>query len=168
MTVRTLVKSSMKRNRDLLIISLLAILTAAVPEIVAEYFNAGYWYTLKSVKISNGPNFDDLIVIVDRKIEHDFLGDFDVAIWPADLSGPVCHGQGRSIPYKASSKETISRTAEWLIGDQSPPDCSKVLKSGDKYIARIVVTIHPSQSFLWWMPLPTSKVWTNIFELTPI
>ncbi len=160
-----LFSGALKRNRDLLIICGITLVFASGPSILGSIFNSGYWYDLRSVKIESGPEFNQLRVIVDRRISKSFLGDFDVAVWPTDLSGPICHGQGRSIPYTAPIDGVISRTAEWLSGEQQPPECQTALTPGEKYIAHICVNIHPLQSFLWWLPPPTDCLWTNIFEL---
>jgi hypothetical protein len=146
-------------------ISIGAILFAGGPTVIADIFNVNHWYDLKSIKVSDGPNVNKLDVVIDRVIKADFLGDFDVTIYPADLSAPVCHGQGHGIAYKQSAVEVVSRSAEWLMGEQAPPKCAEAMVPG-KYIANVTVTVHPPEAFLWWMPLPTDEAWSNIFEIT--
>ena len=159
-------RSVMRKNRDLVWISLGAILFAGGPSTIASIFDAGHWYDIRAVRIESGPDFNKLQVFIDRSIYRPFIGDFDVAIWPIDLSAPACHGQGRGIAYKPSTANAISKTAEWLIGEQSPPKCVDALVPGEKYIANVTITVHPPEAFLWWMPLPTDTVWSNMFQIT--
>lgn len=163
--MRAIFSNVIRKNLDLVWISIVSFLFAGVPSLVSTIFNANYWYDIRSVKIESGPDFNKLVAIVDRSIYKDFTGDFDVAIWPIDLSGPICRGSGKGIPYKSTKTEILSRTVEWLIGDQSPPKCMDTLKVNEKYIANVTVTIHPPESFLWWMPLPKDSVWSTVFMI---
>lgn len=161
----SLLRTAIRKNRDLVWFSVLALLFAGGPSTMASIFNVHRWYHLQAVHVSDGPSFNDLTVVVEREIRRPFLGSFRVTVWPTDMSAPICTGKGDGINYKPTTVPIISKDAEWLMGEQTPPKCSEVLGPGE-YIANVVVTVHPSEAFLWWMPDPHEDIWSNVFHIT--